>query len=242
MRQLLPKPADEVDLLEAYAYPTDGAWVRANMVSSADGSAVADGRSEALSGPADKRVFGVLRGLCDVVLVGAGTARTEKYRAPKPKPSYAEHRSRLDQRPAPVLALVSGRLDLDPASDLFTGTERTLVLTTASANESARARLADVADVIITGDTQVDLSAAADALVALGLPRILCEGGPHLLADVTAAGRLDELCLTIAPRLAGSDGPGIIDGLHLDGVAELELAHLLEEDGNLFARYLVTRS
>jgi len=242
MRRLLLTPSDDVDLVEAYAYPQDGAWVRANMVSSADGSAVADGRSEALSGPADKRVFGVLRGLCDVVLVGAGTARTEGYKAPKARSSYAELRSRLQQRPAPVLALVSGRLDLDPASELFTGAERSVILTTASADEQARARLAEVADVIITGDEQVDISAAADALVALGLPRILCEGGPHLLADVAAAGRLDELCLTIAPRLAGGEGPRIVDGLQLDGVAELELAHLLEEDGNLFARYLLARS
>lgn len=242
MRSLLPEPADPVDLIAAYAYPGDGAWVRANMVASADGSAVANGQSEPLSGPSDKRVFGVLRGLCDVVLVGAGTARAEGYRALKARPSYAEHRAGLGQRPAPVLALVSGSLDLDPAAELFTGVERTVVLTSAAADESARTRLAEVADVIVTGTDHVDLSAAIDELVALGLPRVLCEGGPHLLADVVAAGRLDELCLTVAPRLVGGDGPRIVADLHLSEVLELELAHLLEEDGNLFARYLVSRS
>jgi riboflavin biosynthesis pyrimidine reductase len=241
MRSLLPDPADTVDLIEAYAYPGDGAWVRANMVASVDGSAVADGKSEALSGPSDKRVFGVLRGLCDVVLVGAGTARAEGYRALKARPSYAEHRARLGQRPAPVLALVSGSLDLDPSSELFSGAERTVVLTAASADEAPRARLAEVADVIVAGTDRVDLSAAVDALVALDLPRILCEGGPHLLAGVVAAGRLDELCLTTAPRLVGGDGPHVVAGLHLDGLVDLELAHLLEDDGNLFARYLVSR-
>jgi len=242
MRRLLPKPDDTVDLLEVYAHPADGGWVRANMVASVDGSAVADGRSEALSGPSDKRVFGVLRGLCDVVLVGAGTARAEGYRALKARPSYADHRAGLGQRPAPVLALVSGSLDLDPTSELFTGAERTVVLTSAAAEESDRTRLAEVADVIVTGNKSVDLSAAVDALVALGLPRILCEGGPRLLAGVAQAGRLDELCLTTAPRLTGGEGPRIVDGLRLDGVAELDLAHLLEEDGNLFARYLVPRT
>lgn len=242
MRRLLPTPDDDVDLRAAYAYPQDRPWVRANMVSSADGSAVADGRSEALSGPADKRVFGVLRGLCDVVLVGAGTARAEGYRGPKPKPSYAEHRAGFGQRSAPVLALVSGRLDLDPASELFTGTERTVVLTSATADASAQARLAEVADVIVAGTERVDLGAVVDALVSLGLPRVLCEGGPHLLADLVQAGRLDELCLTVSPRLAGGEGPRIVDGLELDRVAELDLAHLLEQDGNLMARYLVTRS
>jgi riboflavin biosynthesis pyrimidine reductase len=241
MRSLLPEPGNTVDLVQAYAYPGDGPWVRANMVASVDGSAVADGKSEPLSGPSDKRVFGVLRGLCDVVLVGAGTARAEGYRALKARPSYAEHRAGHGQRPAPVLALVSGSLDLDPSADLFTGPERTIVLTTASAEESARARLAEVAEVIVAGTDRVDIAAAIDALVALGLPRVLCEGGPHLLAGVVAAGRLDELCLTTAPRLVGGDGPHVVAGLHPDAILELELAHLLEEDGNLFARYLVSR-
>ena len=241
MRSLLPEPADPVDLLQAYAYPGDGAWVRANMVASVDGSAVADGKSEPLSGPSDKRVFGVLRGLCDVVLVGAGTARAEGYRGLKARPSYAEHRTGHGQRPAPVLALVSGSLDLDPTAELFTGAERTVMLTSAKADESARARLAEVAEVIVAGTDRVDLSAGIDALVALGLPRVLCEGGPHLLAGVVAAGRLDELCLTTTPVLVGGHGPHVVAGLHLDAILELELAHLLEEDGNLFARYLVSR-
>jgi riboflavin biosynthesis pyrimidine reductase len=241
MRSLLPEPADTVDLVQAYAYPGDKTWVRANMVASVDGSAVADGQSEPLSGPSDKRVFGVLRGLCDVVLVGAGTARAEGYRALKARRSYAEHRADLGQRPAPVLALVSGSLDLDPTGELFTGAERTVVLTAASADEAARARLAEVGDVIVAGTDRVDIAAAIDALVALGLPRVLCEGGPHLLAGVVAAGRLDELCLTTAPRLVGGHGPHVVAGLHLDAILELELAHLLEEDGNLFARYLVSR-
>jgi riboflavin biosynthesis pyrimidine reductase len=242
MRSLLPEPADTVDLIQAYAHPGDPTWVRANMVASADGSAVADGRSEPLSGPSDKRVFGVLRGLCDVVLVGAGTARTEGYRALKARPSYAEHRTGLGQRPAPVLALVSGSLDLDPTAELFTGAERTIVLTSANADETARARLAEVADVIVTGTDRVDLSAGIDELAALGLPRVLCEGGPHLLAGVVAAGRLDELCLTTGPRLVGGDGPRIVADLHLGDAVDLELAHLLEDDGNLFARYLVSRA
>ena len=112
----------------------------------------------------------------------------------------------------------------------------------AAADASARSRLAEVADVVVTGADHVDLSAGIDALVELGLPRVLCEGGPHLLADVVAAGRLDELCLTTAPRLVGGDGPRIMADLHLADVVDLELAHLLEDDGNLFARYLVSRA
>ncbi|HEX6920860.1 MAG TPA: dihydrofolate reductase family protein, partial [Actinomycetes bacterium] len=97
MRRLHPTYDESVDLVEAYAYPTGRPWVRSNMVSSVDGSAVVDGRSGGLSSAADKQVFGVLRGLCDVVLVGAGTARKEGYRAPRPKPDYADLRASLGQ-------------------------------------------------------------------------------------------------------------------------------------------------
>jgi riboflavin biosynthesis pyrimidine reductase len=239
MRSLLPTYAETADLSAAYAYPGDRLWVRANMVSSVDGSAVAEGRSEGLSGPADKKIFGVLRGLCDVVLVGAGTARTEGYRAPSAKPEYAEARTALGQAPAPVLALVSGRLDLDPSSALFSGPARTIVVTPAAAGAEAVDRIAAVADVVVAGGARVDIADALDQMAARGLPRVLCEGGPHLLADVVAAGRLDELCATLSPRIVGGDGPRILDGAGPEAPLRLRLAHLLEEDGNLFARYLV---
>ncbi len=129
MRQLLPTYAEDVDLHEAYRYPVDRPWLRANMVTSLDGSAVKDGRSGGLGGPADKEVFGVLRSLCDAVLVGAGTARAEGYRAPRAKEAHVETRRESGQRPAPVLVLVTRGLDLDPAGALFTGTERTVVVT-----------------------------------------------------------------------------------------------------------------
>ncbi len=236
MRQLLPTAADSVNLHQAYAYPDDGPWVRANMVASLDGSAVKDGRSGGLGGPADKEVFGVLRSLCDAVVVGAGTARAEGYRAPRAKEVDADRRSARGQRAAPVLVLVSRGLELDPASDLFTGTERTVVVASGSADRTARDRLSEVADVVVAGDDDVDIAAAFDDLAERGLPRLLCEGGPSLLADVAAAGRLDELCVTISPQLVGGDGPRIVHGAELD--LAVRPALLLERDGMLLARYL----
>jgi riboflavin biosynthesis pyrimidine reductase len=240
MRQLLPRPLDEVDLGAAYAYPTDlldQPWVRANMVSSLDGAAAVEGRSGPLGGAGDKQVFAVLRGLADAVLVGAGTARIEGYRALRAKDAFAQHRSSLGQQPAPALVLVSGRLDLDPESALFHGgAQRTIVVTHAAADPARRERLADVADIIVAGTTAVDASAALDALAARGLLRVLCEGGPRLLDAVAASGRLDELCLTLAPRLVGGDATRILHGVGVD--VSYELAHLLEDGDALFARYV----
>lgn len=241
MRQLLPSYVDEVSqegLVDAYRYPEDQSWVRANMVSSLDGSAVKDGRSQQLGGEADKVVFGVLRGLADVVLVGAGTARAEGYRGLRAKAPYAGVRAASGQRPAPVLAVVSRRLDLDPGSPLFTGDERTVVITHRRSDAATRDRLTDVADVVVAGDDTVDLADALDALTEQGLPRVLCEGGPSLLGDLAAADRLDELCLTFSPQLVGGDGSRILKGPDLDG--RLSLALLLEQDGVLLSRWTMS--
>ena len=90
---------------------------------------------------------------------------------------------------------------------------------------------------MVAGDAAVDLAAALDTLTERGLGRVLCEGGPSLLAAVAAAGRLDELCLTLAPQLVGGDGPRVLNGPDL-GVS-LSLAHLLEQDSVLLTRYVV---
>jgi riboflavin biosynthesis pyrimidine reductase len=240
MRQLLPAPVDEVDLGAAYAYPpnlVDRCWLRANMVSSVDGAATVDGKSRELSGARDQQVFGVLRGLSDAVIVGAGTARIEGYRAIRSKDEYADARAARGQRPAPVLVIVSARLELDPSSQLFHGgAEQTIVVTRASSPADRRALLAEVADIIVAGDDRVDLSAATDALVSRGLRRLLCEGGPTLLASIAAAGQLDELCLTISPCLVGAESRRILCGTSVDD--KLRLEHLLEEDDTLFTRYV----
>src|SRR5579863_5898058 len=119
---IFPSAGDELDLpglAEVYAYPRER-WVRANMVTSADGAAYVDGRSGGLSGTDDKRIFGVLRVLADVILVGAGTARAEEYRPAQRRPSLASLREGRSET-API-ALVTRTLGLNLTSSLFTDT------------------------------------------------------------------------------------------------------------------------
>ena len=88
---------------------------------------------------------------------------------------------------------------------------------------------------IVNGDASVDLASALDALAARGLPRILCEGGPHLLRDLTASGRLDELCLTLAPTLVAGDHPRITAGASV--TANLMPRLLIESQGTILGRW-----
>jgi riboflavin biosynthesis pyrimidine reductase len=255
---LLPVPADDLsdaDLDAAYSWPGDPdrlPWLRANMVSTVDGAARSpDGLSATISSDADRRVFGRLRGLADLVLAGAGTARAEGYRPARVRPELLERRRAAGQADVPVIALVSRSLDLDLRSDLFAqATARTVVVTCAASDPARRARVADVADVVVAGGHDVDLVAAVAALRERGLVRVHAEGGPHLLADLAAAGLLDELLLTVSPLLAGGsysahgqDGPStqvprILAGAALpDAPRALRLHHVLEDADTLFLSY-----
>jgi riboflavin biosynthesis pyrimidine reductase len=85
-------------------------------------------------------------------------------------------------------------------------------------------------------DGRVDLAALLRSLREEGVRALLCEGGPTLHGALQGAGLVDELFLTIAPKLAGGGAPRILEG-DLLATAELELVWLLEENGELFARY-----
>jgi len=241
VHHLLPSPGDHPDLDEAYANPA-GRWVRANMVASADGAANVAGRSEGLSSPTDRDVFTTLRGLADLVLVGAGTAGTENYGRPRIPAERIAARRAAGLADLPRIALVSRNLSIDPGSRLFQEC-RPLILTCARAPAEPLARLRELADVVIAGAEQVDLAGALDLLAADGLKHVLCEGGPTLLAALLAADRLDELCLTTSPQLVGGTAGRILAGRQPgpEPPATLSLAHVLEADSILFLRYLVRR-
>jgi riboflavin biosynthesis pyrimidine reductase len=237
---IFPSPGDDdLDLpalAAAYAYPRER-WLRANFVSSADGAAHLDGLSGGLSSAADKRVFGILRVLTDVVLVGAGTARDEGYKPARRRDSLASLRAGRPE--APPIALVTRSLGLDLDAPLFTeaaADARTIVITCAASDAGLRAEAAKVADVIVAGDESVDLAAAVTELAGRGLSRVLCEGGPHLLADLKAAGLVDELCLSLSPVLAGPGASRIVAGQH-SPARPLALKQVIADDGFLFCRY-----
>ncbi|MBV9382855.1 MAG: pyrimidine reductase family protein [Streptosporangiaceae bacterium] len=234
----------DADLAALYAYPEGVRTVRANMVMSVDGAASLAGRSGGLSSPGDRRVFALLRGLADVVVAGAGTVRAEHYKPARPAGLEEAWPGLRAGRPAtPPIAVVTRRLDLDPEDPLFTSAPphaRTIVITSGLAPGERVASFDGRADVIVADTDRVDLETAVGALAARGYQRILCEGGPHLIGDLTAAGLLGELCVTVSPLLAGP-GPGRISaamGLTEEETARpLRLAHVLHEDGFLFCRY-----
>jgi 5-amino-6-(5-phosphoribosylamino)uracil reductase len=214
------------ELAELYAYPPDRPCVRVNFVSSIDGAVTVDGRSGGLSSPADRRVFGLLRELCEVVLVGSGTAVAENYRG-------ARRASRLTGRP-PRIAVVTGRAALDPNGPLFTDTRvPPLILTTTAAPAENLGRLAAAgAEIDTRGTEPADLRAA---LHERGLTRVLCEGGPTLFGTLLAADAVDELCLSVSPLLAAGHAGRISSGPPV--TSRMRLASAVTEADLLLLRY-----
>lgn len=243
---------DRDALVRLYAYPDplpQRGWVRANMVTSLDGAVTGpDGLSGSIATPADTRVFSVLRGLSDVVVAGAGTARAEGYSRPMANPEDAARRRAAGRAPRPCLAVVTTSGDVPTSLLEGPGRDdegwRLVVLATRRTDQkrldTLRAALGRSC-VLVVGEDSVDPVAAVDALAGLGMRRVLTEGGPALLGHWLAAGVVDELCLTTSPVVIAGGAGRIVSGPALPDPGAWRLGHLLQDDGTLLARWLAPR-
>jgi 5-amino-6-(5-phosphoribosylamino)uracil reductase len=239
------RPVDDAELARLYAYPESDSpriWLRANFIGSIDGGATLAGKSGGLGSPGDRTLFMLLRALADIVLVGAGTVRVENYGGARLNVAERLRRRDRGQSEVPQLAIVSRSGQLDRELRVFTDTELPpLVLTSASAVDTTRRRLAGRAEILDCSDRdpdQVDETAVLTELAARRQFRVLTEGGPTLLGSFIERDLLDELCLTVAPYLVGglarriATGPGEV-------VTPMHCAHLLaDESGYLYGRYV----
>ncbi|CAI9403476.1 dihydrofolate reductase family protein [Nocardioides sp. T2.26MG-1] len=210
---------ESTDLAELYAVPRTP-WLRVNMVSTVDGAATGEtGTSGSINNAADKQVFDQLRAMADVIVVGAGTVRAERY-GPAGKP----------------LVVVSRRGQVpDSLRDAPRGS--VLLATCGTAEGLGAARdLLGAEQVLVLGSHRVDLPLLKQVLADRGWGHVLSEGGPHLLRDLLASGAADELCTTVVPRLVAGEHPRITQGPPVDVPLRLHL--LLESEGTLLGRWL----
>ncbi|ASW90709.1 pyrimidine reductase family protein [Mycobacterium marseillense] len=222
-----------VELAPFYADPPDG--LRANMIFSADGAAAFGGRAGPLSCPTDQRLLRTLRGLADVVLVGAGTARAENYGPVKLTDAARARRHHEGRFEPPPIAVVSRSGDLPDR--LFSDPAQPPILVTC-ARTAARFADDDRLRLLVAGEDTVDVALAVAMLREQGMRRILCEGGPTLLDELVEADAVTELCVTLAPRLAASQPVGYrVHPARLTAPVTMRLAHALVCDDYLFLKY-----
>lgn len=240
VRRLLPDPGEttlaeqlhELDL-SALAHP-DRPYLVLNFATTLDGRAAIKGRSGPIGSEVDTEVLQRLRTRADAVMIGAGTMRAERYGRMVSDPELRAYRESTGLSHDPLAVIVTNRLDLPWDAPLFTDGGGSVVVLTASEDEAPETATPLT---VVRHEGSVDLAAAMRQLLEeRGIRSVLCEGGPTLHGRLREEGLADELFLTIAPKLAGGEAPRILEGA-LAEVVDLELAWLLELDGELFARY-----
>jgi riboflavin-specific deaminase-like protein len=240
VRRLLPDQAEttvaeqlaELDLQDL-AHP-DRPYLILNFATTLDGRAAISGRSGAIGSETDTEVLQRLRTRVDAVMIGAGTMRAERYGRIVSDPDFRAYRERIGLSHDPLAVLVSNRLELPWDAGLFTDGGGQVVIFTAS--EAEPPETATQVTVVRHPDG-VELDRALEWLLTeRGINSILCEGGPTLHGRLREGGLADELFLTIAPKIAGGEGPRVLEGA-LPDIDQVELAWLLESDSELFTRY-----
>jgi riboflavin biosynthesis pyrimidine reductase len=226
LRRIHPEPATDVTIRESYdvarPQPAGRPWIELCMVASLDGSTVVDGRSRGLSNSCDTEVVLTLRDLADVIVVGAGTARAEGYGPPR----------KGGQR----VGVVSNSGRVDERSALFASGAGFLIVPESAPETTV--------ETVRAGTTLVDLGLAIARLgvVAGEVAFVHAEGGPQLNGALATADLIDELNLTLSPRLAGGNGPRLTVG-GSDVSSAFELAHLVvDEESFVFSRWVRRRA
>ena len=221
MRQLLPTTRDTVNLREIYGAPrsrhsSGRPSIGLCMVMSIDGSTVVEGKSTLLSNPADRDVLIALRSAAETIVVGAGTIREEMYEVPSKKGLRVGVVTR------------NGKMDLN--TNLFKSGVGFLIMPEDAKQPDTEFDL----EIVRAGKGNVDLQLAMSQLPGTF---VQLEGGALLNASMFAANLVDEINLTISPMVTGADSPRLANGappLHSD----YEVAHILEDNGFMFIRYL----
>lgn len=236
----------------------DRPTVIANFVSTLDGVVAFDpggpGGGRAVSGDleADRFLMGLLRAIADAVLVGAGTVRASSSRSwtparahPGSADAFEGWRRALGLSPQPMAVLVTGSGVLDPERPWRPRGDQPLVVMT---TERGAARLSadGVADVEVlpTGlDGRIPMDAMLERLGTRGVRLLLCEAGPTVFGELVAAHLVDELFLTLAPRLAGREGalrrPGLVEGVAFGAALapSARVRSIMRSGDHLFLRY-----
>jgi riboflavin-specific deaminase-like protein len=218
--------------------PPDRPYLGINMVSSLDGKATLDWRTKGLSTEVDRRLFHHLRTQADAVMVGAGTVREERYGRMTKNDELRQKRMNEGFVPDALAVVVSGRLDLPPDLPLLNEPEQRVVIATGSEAELPG----------LKGD--VEYARVGDDLPRLmaylherhGVRAVLCEGGPMLNSFLFAAGLVDELFLTMNPKVVGGAAAlTIVAGRELVEPVELDLVSVAEAEGELYTRWRVRK-
>ncbi len=202
-----------------------------NFVASVDGHATIDGRSRGLGDDGDRGIFRALRERADAVLVGTGTLAAEDYGRMIVQQDRRERRLAAGRPAEPLVVTVARSSRVPLGIRLFQEPEARVVVFSP--------RPPDATAASVTHEPWVSLASSLRTLRDRhGVRTLLCEGGPTLFGALLRDRLVDELFLTLAPKLVGgTSGPAVVSGPPPEAPVSARLASVLERDGSLFLRY-----
>ncbi|MGD1111308.1 MAG: pyrimidine reductase family protein [Mycobacterium sp.] len=225
---------DIAELASFYSEPPQG--VRVNVIFSADGAATFGGRAGPLSSETDQQLLKILRGFADVVLVGAATARAEDYGPLRLTEIQQAQRHGEGRTKPPPIAVISRTGELP--TRLVSNPDQPPLLVTCAESPRHDAVGDQRCGVLVAGEGSVDVVRAIALLRSHGLSRILCEGGPTLLDELVTADAVDEICVTLAPKLVAHQPVGLRrPPSQLPIPTMLRLEHALTYGDYVFLKY-----
>lgn len=243
LHQLIPEErlVEIVDLLGELDLSTrsteDRPYTVVNFIASADGRATFQGRSGALGNPADREMFHGLREHMDAVMAGTRTIEAEHYGRVLGKAERRERRIQAGRTPEPLMCIItrSGHIPVD--APVFSEPEARIVVF--APPETEIDAVAAQVELVALDPGEMTLTTAMRRLRAgYGIRSLLCEGGPTLFGALLQERLVDELFLTLAPKLTGGGtSPAITNGPELPELASVALIWALEQEESLFLRY-----
>jgi riboflavin biosynthesis pyrimidine reductase len=230
------------DVVREYALPSlSETHVRVHLISSLNGAATVSGVSGGLASPGDRMMFGALRELADVILVGAGTVRAEGYRGARTNSAIRKRRLSIGKAPVPPIAVITRMGSLKPNAAIFSDTYVPPIIFTTDAapasNVDAMRRAGG--DVHVLGPDRVDIAAVLDVLNGMGLRHVLCEGGPSTWDQMINARAIDEVCMTLSPTLVAGEN-ALQSGMHAGKISFVLMSAMIDDWSAMFLRYQTT--
>ncbi len=251
-----PGPVDRTEVYRRLNFPRGAdhpvrrPYTAVNMVSTVDGKVVAGGpgTTRLIGSDTDHALMSRIELQADCVLLGAGLIRADDPPYPRLSAERQRQREARGLRPQPLWAIVSGAGEFPrlPQALAAGGRTGTALFTTAAMTSTRRETLEEHTRIYVCGTQRVEVPQMGAILRdELGVGSMICLGGPGLNATLIEAGAVDELFLTLAPKLqGGSNVPTLLEGRAYppEGLPLLELLSLYSEGSELYLRYRLPAS
>ena len=200
------------------------------------------GTSADFSSARDKRRLLEIRAQCDAVLASAKTVATDNMAMGLPDPALRAARTQRGQRAYPLRVLLTNSGRIDPALRIFQGAFSPIVIfSTTRMPARVQSALAAKADLWLHDAPAVNLAAMLATLRAeYAVKRLVCEGGSQIFRALLSAGLIDELHLTLAPRIFGGGAAPTLTGIawpFLTSSTQLRVRSMEVIDGECFLRF-----